>query len=63
MAVLAGWDATACTFLTSVWPIIIRADGPYAAQLATCEDETGSGGQLAWPKGSAWVPGVEGGQV
>jgi uncharacterized membrane protein len=40
VAVLAGWDAAALTFLTSVWPIIIRADGPHAAQLATREDET-----------------------
>jgi uncharacterized membrane protein len=40
MAVLAGWDAAALTFLVSVWPIIIRADGPHAAQLATREDET-----------------------
>jgi uncharacterized membrane protein len=39
MAVLAGWDAAALTFLTSVWPIILRADGPHVAQLATREDE------------------------
>ena len=26
MAVVAGWDAAALTFLVSIWPIIIRAD-------------------------------------
>jgi uncharacterized membrane protein len=40
MAVVAGWDAAALTFLVSIWPIIIRADAAHAAQLATREDET-----------------------
>jgi uncharacterized membrane protein len=40
MAVVAGWDAAALAFLVSIWPIIIRADGVHAAQLATREDET-----------------------
>ena len=40
MAVVAGWDAAALTFLVSIWPVIIRADGAHAAQLATREDET-----------------------
>jgi uncharacterized membrane protein len=40
LAVVAGWDAAALTFLLSIWPIIIRADGAHAAQLATREDET-----------------------
>jgi uncharacterized membrane protein len=40
LAVVAGWDAAALTFLVSIWPIILRADGPHAAQLATREDET-----------------------
>jgi uncharacterized membrane protein len=40
MAVVAGWDAAALGFLLSIWPIIIRADGAHAAQLATREDET-----------------------
>jgi uncharacterized membrane protein len=40
MAVVAGWDAAALTFLVSIWPIILRADGLHAAQLATREDET-----------------------
>jgi uncharacterized membrane protein len=38
MAVVGGWDAAALTFLISVWPIILRADGSHAAQLATRED-------------------------
>jgi uncharacterized membrane protein len=40
MAVVAGWDAAALTFLVSIWPIILRADGTHAAQLAMREDET-----------------------
>jgi uncharacterized membrane protein len=40
MAVVAGWDAAALTFLVSIWPIILRADAAQAAQLATREDET-----------------------
>jgi uncharacterized membrane protein len=40
MAVVAGWDAAALTFLVSIWPIIGRADAAHAAQLATGEDET-----------------------
>jgi uncharacterized membrane protein len=40
MALVAGWDAAALTLLVSIWPIILRADGPHAAQLATREDET-----------------------
>jgi uncharacterized membrane protein len=40
LALVAGWDAAALTFLLSIWPIIIRADGTHAAQLATREDET-----------------------
>jgi uncharacterized membrane protein len=40
LAVIAGWDAAAFTFLLSVWPIIIGADSSHAAQLATREDES-----------------------
>jgi uncharacterized membrane protein len=40
LAVVVGWDAAALTFLTTIWPIIIRADGPHAEKLATREDET-----------------------
>jgi uncharacterized membrane protein len=42
LAVLGGWDAAALTFLTTVWPIIIRTDGSRTEQLATREDETRS---------------------
>jgi uncharacterized membrane protein len=40
LAVVAGWDAAALTFLVSIWPVLLRADGAHAAQLATREDET-----------------------
>lgn len=40
LAVVGGWDAAAFAFLTTVWPIIIRADGRRVEQLATREDET-----------------------
>src|SRR5215213_10579239 len=40
LAVVAGWDAAALAFLVTIWPIILRADGVHAAQLATREDET-----------------------
>ena len=40
LAVVAGWDAAALTFLVSIWPVILRADAAHAAQLATREDET-----------------------
>jgi uncharacterized membrane protein len=47
MAVVAGWDAAALTFLLTIWSMILRPDGAQAAQLATREDET---------RGSAAVP-------
>jgi uncharacterized membrane protein len=40
LAVIAGWDAAAFTFLLSVWPIIIGANSSHAAQLANREDES-----------------------
>ena len=40
LAVVGGWDAAAFTFLIVTWPVIIRADGARAAQLAGREDET-----------------------
>src|SRR5258705_11891262 len=40
LAVVGGWDAAALTFLITVWPIIIRADGSQAEHLSTREDET-----------------------
>jgi uncharacterized membrane protein len=39
VAVVTGWDVAALFFLVSVWPIIVRADGPGAAELAKREDE------------------------
>ncbi len=40
VALLLGWDAAASVFLGSVWPIIVRADGPGTERLATREDLT-----------------------
>jgi uncharacterized membrane protein len=40
LAVIAGWDASAFSFLLSIWPIIIGADSSHAAQLAAREDES-----------------------
>jgi uncharacterized membrane protein len=40
LAVLAGWDVAALTFLMSIWPIILRADSSNAQQWARREDET-----------------------
>jgi hypothetical protein len=34
LAAVAGWDVAALAFLTSVWPIIGRADSSHAAELA-----------------------------
>jgi uncharacterized membrane protein len=38
VAVLGGWDAAALTFLVTVWPMILRTDGPRTQHLATRED-------------------------
>jgi uncharacterized membrane protein len=40
LAVLAGWDAAALTFLVTVWPIIVRATGSHVEQLTAREDAT-----------------------
>jgi uncharacterized membrane protein len=40
LAVVAGWDAAALTFLLIIWAMILRADSSHAARLATREDET-----------------------
>src|SRR5689334_5315272 len=40
LALVAGWDAAALTFLLTTWPIIVRAEGSCAAQLAAREDDT-----------------------
>jgi uncharacterized membrane protein len=42
LAVVGGWDAAALAYLTTIWPIIINADGPHAEQIATREDQTRS---------------------
>jgi uncharacterized membrane protein len=39
MALVAGWDAAALTFLLAVWPIIIRASSSRVAELAAREDD------------------------
>jgi uncharacterized membrane protein len=46
LAVLGGWDAAALTFLVTVWPIIVRADGLHTEHLATREDDTRSTASL-----------------
>jgi len=40
LALVGGWDAAALTILLAVWPVIVRADGALAPQLAAREDET-----------------------
>jgi uncharacterized membrane protein len=40
LAVVAGWDAAAATFLGSVWHLILRADGADTEQMATTADDT-----------------------
>lgn len=40
LALVAGWDAAAFSYLVTTWPIILRAEGARAAQLASREDET-----------------------
>jgi uncharacterized membrane protein len=40
LALVGGWDAAAFTILLILWPIIVRADGSLAPQLAAREDET-----------------------
>jgi uncharacterized membrane protein len=40
LALVAGWDAAALTFLLSTWPIVVRADGSHTHLLATREDPT-----------------------
>ena len=38
LAVLGGWNAAALTFLLSVAPIILGADGPRTQRIAVRED-------------------------
>ncbi len=40
LAILGGWDVGAATFLASVGPIILRADGLRTERLAMVEDNT-----------------------
>ena len=40
LALVGGWDAAALTFLLTTWPIILRAEGARAAELASREDDT-----------------------
>ena len=37
IALVAGWDAAALTFLLATWPIIVRADSSHAPQRAARE--------------------------
>jgi uncharacterized membrane protein len=39
LAVITGWDAASLVFLTTVWPIIVRASASHTAVLATREDQ------------------------
>jgi uncharacterized membrane protein len=38
LAVLTGWDATAMTFLVTIWVVIVRADSRRTQELATRDD-------------------------
>ena len=40
IALVAGWDAAALTFLLATWPVILRADSALAPQFAGREDQT-----------------------
>jgi uncharacterized membrane protein len=40
LALLGGWDVSAFVFLLTTWPVMNRADGMLAHQLATREDPT-----------------------
>lgn len=40
LALVSGWDAAALTFLLATWPIIFRAEGARAGELASREDDT-----------------------
>ena len=40
LALVAGWNAAALTYVLNIWPIIIRADSSRTARLAAREDQT-----------------------
>ena len=46
LAAILGWDAAAVTFLASVWPFVLNADGADIQQLATREDDTQAAGTI-----------------
>jgi len=46
LAVVAGWNAAALTFLASVWPFVLRADARGTERLATKEDDTRTSGAI-----------------
>ena len=46
LAVIAGWDAAALTFLLTTWPVLIRAGSAHTAQLAAREDQTKGSARL-----------------
>lgn len=70
LAVVAGWDAAAVTFLVSIWQFTARADGPDTKRLATREDDTKSLGNVllvvvcvASLFGVGFTPGLAGDQT
>jgi uncharacterized membrane protein len=46
LALLAGWDAAAATFLATVWPLILAADSVETKRMATRVDDTRTVGIL-----------------
>ena len=65
LASLGGWDAAALTFLVTVWPIVVRADGSHTEHLAMggtrrvaqplwCCPEPASGAYVVYP---VWTDG------
>jgi uncharacterized membrane protein len=40
VALIGGWDSAALTFLLTIWPVIVQADGSRTEHLATREDPT-----------------------
>ena len=69
LAVVLGWDAAALAFLMTVWPIIVRTDGPHTQQLAMREDETSGsarvllvGASAASLLGAGYALGLAGGE-
>jgi len=52
LAVIGGWDVAALTFLATVWPLLLRADGPRTERLASREDETNSSATVLLGSGS-----------